>query len=210
MGGTGSYILDLVSKTPVREIHLYDGDRFVQHNAFRAPGAHSGDDIAAVPQKVAHFGRIYRQLHRGIVEHDEFISETNVEQLRSLDFVFLTVDNGRARRLLVTKLEEFGVPFIDVGLGVYEVDGALAGMVRTTTSTSTQRRHVHDKQRIPFSGGEANDYSLNIQIADLNALNATLAVIRWKKLLGYYADQEREHFSLYQIGGNHLINEDLA
>ena len=34
VGGTGSYILDLVAKCPVAEIHLYDGDRFSSHNAF--------------------------------------------------------------------------------------------------------------------------------------------------------------------------------
>ena len=39
LGGTGSYILDYVSKTRVAEIHLFDGDRFAQHNAFRAPGS---------------------------------------------------------------------------------------------------------------------------------------------------------------------------
>jgi tRNA A37 threonylcarbamoyladenosine dehydratase len=38
LGGTGSYVLDLVVKTPVREIHAFDGDWFVQHNAFRSPG----------------------------------------------------------------------------------------------------------------------------------------------------------------------------
>jgi hypothetical protein len=36
LGGSGSYVLDLVAKTPVKEIHLYDGDTFLQHNAFRA------------------------------------------------------------------------------------------------------------------------------------------------------------------------------
>jgi tRNA A37 threonylcarbamoyladenosine dehydratase len=35
LGGTGAYVLDLVAKTPVREIHLFDGDTFFQHNAFR-------------------------------------------------------------------------------------------------------------------------------------------------------------------------------
>ena len=39
IGGTGSYVLDLIAKTPVREIHLYDGDVFLNHNGFRAPGA---------------------------------------------------------------------------------------------------------------------------------------------------------------------------
>jgi len=46
LGGTGSYVLDLMAKTPVREIHLFDGDQFEQHSAFRAPGAASIDDIA--------------------------------------------------------------------------------------------------------------------------------------------------------------------
>lgn len=34
LGGTGSYVLDLVAKTPVGQIHLFDGDLFLQHNAF--------------------------------------------------------------------------------------------------------------------------------------------------------------------------------
>jgi hypothetical protein len=32
-------VLDFTAKTHVKEIHLFDGDTFFQHNAFRAPGA---------------------------------------------------------------------------------------------------------------------------------------------------------------------------
>jgi hypothetical protein len=209
LGGTGSYVLDLVAKTPVKEIHLFDGDRFVQHNAFRAPGAHRGENIASAPQKVTHYAQIYRNLRRGIVEHDCYVDETNIDMLRQMDFAFVCIDNGAGRRLAIPKLEEFGVPFIDVGLGVYQVDDRLAGLVRLTTSTPEYRQHVHQYRRVPFAGGDENDYGLNIQIADLNALNAALAVIRWKKLVGFYLDQEHEHHSLYQIAGNHLINEDF-
>jgi hypothetical protein len=46
LGGTGSYVLDLVAKTPVRKIHLFDGDRMLNHNAFRAPQV--GHDMAPV------------------------------------------------------------------------------------------------------------------------------------------------------------------
>jgi hypothetical protein len=35
--GTGVYVLDQVVKTPVPEIHLFDGDVFLNHNAFRSP-----------------------------------------------------------------------------------------------------------------------------------------------------------------------------
>ncbi len=41
LGGTGAYILDFLAKTPAEEIHLFDPDRFLQHNAFRTPGAAS-------------------------------------------------------------------------------------------------------------------------------------------------------------------------
>ena len=51
VGGTGSYILDLVAKTPVREIHLFDGDDFLQHNAFRSPGAPSLEELRVIPQE---------------------------------------------------------------------------------------------------------------------------------------------------------------
>ncbi len=45
LGGTGAYILDLVAKTPVKEIHIYDGDTFDQHNAFRSPGSSAMNDL---------------------------------------------------------------------------------------------------------------------------------------------------------------------
>jgi hypothetical protein len=64
LGGTGAYVLDLVAKTPAGQIHLYDGDRHLQHNAFRAPGAPSIDELRRVPQKVAHFQAIYSRMPR--------------------------------------------------------------------------------------------------------------------------------------------------
>src|SRR5262249_18693651 len=54
LGGTGSYVLDLVTKTPVREIHLFDGDLFLQHNAFRSPGAPSINELRERPSKVSY------------------------------------------------------------------------------------------------------------------------------------------------------------
>lgn len=64
LGGTGSYVLDLVAKTPVDRIHLFDDDEFLQHNAFRAPGAPSIGELAARPFEVDHFASIYSAMHR--------------------------------------------------------------------------------------------------------------------------------------------------
>jgi len=62
------------------------------------------------------------------------------------------------------------------------------------------RDHVRAKNRIPLNWGAENEYDKNIQIADLNALNAALAVVAWKKLLGFYHEAPRMHYSTYTIG----------
>lgn len=209
LGGTGSYVLDLVAKTPVMEIHTYDGDWYVQHNAFRSPGAASLEDLRARQRKVDYFQRKYAPMRRGIVPHPVYVDESNVDELRGFDFVFLCMDGRPGKEAVVRKLEEFGVPFIDTGMGIENTSDGLRGVLRVTTSTPAQRSHVWGKHRIPFSNGKANDiYASNIQVADLNALNAALAVIRWKKYFGFYADLEGEHFVTYTIDGNAMTNED--
>jgi hypothetical protein len=209
LGGTGSYVLDMVAKTPVKEIQLFDGDKYLQHNAFRSPGAPSIDELRAAPQKVDYFAARYSNMRKGIVPHACYIDASNVDQLGGMDFVFLCLDKGGARRLIVDKLEELGIPFIDVGMGINLVDDALLGILRVTSSPAEQREHVRPKGRIPFSDDDDNnEYSRNIQIADLNALNAALAVIKWKKLCGFYVDLDKEHHSTYTIDGNMLLNDD--
>lgn len=209
VGGTGSYVLDLVAKTPVPEIHLFDGDDFLNHNAFRCPGAPSIEELRAKPKKVAYFRDLYSKMRRSIIAHDCYIDESNVELLREMDFVFICIDKGKAKRLIVERLEEWGTPFIDVGMGVQLVDDALLGILTVATSTPGKRNHL--RGRVAFSDGQAeNEYSRNVQIADLNALNATLAVIKWKKLRGYYHDTGNEHFCAYTIANDRMTNEDVA
>jgi hypothetical protein len=210
-GGTGAYVLDLVAKTPVRAIHVFDKDKYLQHNAFRTPGGASLEQLKAILDKVQYLKDTYSRMHRNIIAHPFHIDNSNVDCLRGMDFVFLCLDGGRDKQAIVEKLEELGIPFIDVGMGVELVDDRLLGVLRVTTSTPEKRDHVRGKKRISFAGdGYENMYSRNVQIAELNALNAALAVIKWKKLCGFYADLEKEHFSTYTIDGNMLINEDRA
>jgi len=207
LGGTGSYILDLVAKTPVKEIHLYDGDTFYQHNAFRSPSAPSIDDLAALLPKVNYFKNLYGKMHRGIIDHPVYLDAANVEELRGMDFVFVCLDKGSPKKLIVEKLEEFNVPFTDVGMGVQLSDDALGGIVRLTTSTPQMRNHFRGRVSFEDVPGE-DDYNRNIQIADLNALNAALAIIKWKKLFGFYRDLKSEHHSQFSIDTGLLLNED--
>jgi hypothetical protein len=206
VGGTGSYVLDQVSKTPVAEIHLFDDDTFYTHNAFRGPGAATVEQLRAAPLKVDYWRERYSAMHRGIVTHDYRVTEANAAELASFDFVFLCMDSGPDKLAIVEALEADGVAFIDTGIGVQEVGGALRGTVRVTTSTPEKRDHV--RQRVSFAAPQAdNDYERNIQVADLNALNAVLAVIKWKKLTGFYHDFEHEYDSTYTIN-SHLLTRD--
>ena len=207
LGGTGSYIFDSVAKTPVKEIHLFDGDDFLSHNAFRAPGAASLDELNRRPKKVDRLAAEYAVMKRGIVAHPYAITEDNVDELRDMDFVFLSMEGGAVKRVIVERLVDWGQCFVDVGMGLKNNADGLRGTLRVTTSTSA--KHDHLTSRIDFSDPEPDDiYDENIQVADLNALNATLAVIKWKKACMVYADLEHEHNSVYTLDGNCIANED--
>jgi hypothetical protein len=206
LGGTGSYVFDLIAKTPVREIHLFDGDRFLQHNAFRTPGAATLDQLRSAPYKVDYLKGIYAAMHTGIVAHPYNIITDNADQLGGMDFAFVCIDGGARKRAIIEKLEQVNIPFIDTGLGVELGEDGLLGMVRVTTSTREQRDHFRSKVSLADGDGE-NLYRHNIQIADLNALNAALAVIKWKKLMRFYQDLDREHDATYVISGNRLLND---
>jgi hypothetical protein len=102
-----------------------------------------------------------------------------------------------------------GTPFVDVGIGVIIDDGQLSGVVRVTTSTASTREIA--APRISYADGddEANEYATNIQIAELNALNAALAVIRWKKQFGVYRDARKDFYTGYSIATGEIVSEGL-
>ena len=208
LGGTGSYVLDLIAKTPVKEIHLFDGDVFLQHNAFRSPSAPSIELLDQRLKKVNYFTSIYSQMHSGIKPHSDFLTTENLYLLDGLDSVFICMDTNEAKGMILTHLKQKSISFLDTGLGVNLGVNNLVGTVRVTTGTAKKLDHI--PQRIGTQDIEQNEYATNIQIADLNALNAVMAVIKWKKLLGFYQDVKQEHHSTYSINTSQLLNEDFT
>ncbi len=208
LGGTGSYILDLVAKTPAREIRIFDADEFMQHNAFRAPGAASIEELREVPKKVDYFKGIYSKMHRNIVAHAVALRPDNLDLLNGITFAFISMDAGEDKLAVVKRLEALGVGFIDVGMGLELVDGSLGGILRVTASTPEKRDHVHQGCVSFVGGGQKDIYASNIQVADLNALNAILAVIKWKKIRGFYRDLEQEYHTTYTTDGGMLLNSE--
>lgn len=208
LGGTGSYILDFIAKTPVDNIFLFDNDEFLLHNAFRAPGAPNIEILNARYKKVDYFASIYSKMHKGIIPCAEKITEQNIEILKGLSFVFTCIDNNSARGMIISNLKNFKIPFIDVGLGVEIVDDSLAAILRVTLGTPSKLDHI--PLRIGIVDTIDNEYSSNIQIADLNAMNAIMAVLRWKKFCGFYKDLKEEHHSTYTVNTGQLLNDDFT
>ncbi len=206
LGGTGSYVLDQVAKTPVQEIHLFDGDRFLQHNAFRSPGAPSIKQLDRQYFKTGYFKMIYSKMHRGIKSHPKYLDESNVSMLEELDFVFLCIDKGSAKKGIIEYLIDKKIPFIDVGLDVTVAGQSLLATVRSTLVTDQMTDHI--PSRISLTDRDADEYASNIQIADMNALNAIMAVIKWKKHIQFYQDDEGEFSTFYSTNVNEMFNED--
>ncbi|MBN2857451.1 MAG: ThiF family adenylyltransferase [Candidatus Delongbacteria bacterium] len=207
LGGTGSYILDFLTKTPVTELHLFDEDKFLNHNAFRSPGAPSIEDLEKQPSKVSYFSGIYIKMRKNIIAHEYFIDEKNLNELKGFNFVFLCIDNSKSKKEIIEFLHSENINFIDCGMGLSLVDDVIIGSLRVTLSSSNKKDHVFERINT-CDTDEDEAYQSNIQIAELNALNAALAVIKWKKKCGFYQDIEKEFNIVYSLNVNQLISSD--
>ena len=207
LGGTGSYILDLVAKSHAKEIHLFDGDHLFNHNAFRYPGAVGIESLNEQPLKVDYLIEKYSVMRNGLTGHPYYLNSSNLDELIAFDFVFLCVDDNEIRHKCVQFLVENKIKFVDVGLGVNLVNEQVIGSIRVTSYDTRMSEHLDS--RIPKGEDLNNEYSTNIQIAELNCLNATLAVIKWKKIVGFYQDLVEESNSIYSLNNALLLSEDV-
>jgi molybdopterin/thiamine biosynthesis adenylyltransferase len=207
LGGTGSYILDLIAKTEIEEIRLYDDDVFLQHNSFRIPGAASSEVLNKKMLKVEYLESIYSRIHNNVIPNGLKIDSENFILLTGLSFVFICIDSNESRKQIVEGLQKLEIGFIDCGLGVNTtVDDSLTGQIRITSSSDIGNSHL--VKRLSFEDAGDNEYSQNIQIAELNCLNATFAVIMWKKQLGFYSDIYQELNLTYNINTSQLIKDE--
>lgn len=207
LGGTGSYVLDLLSKCCVHAIHLFDDDVFEQHSAFRAPGAATIDDLRARRNKVDHFASRYRGIHRGVVPHAVRIDVQTVPLLDVLDFAFVCIDDAAAKPPIMERLAVRGIPYADVGMGLHASERGIVGAIRTTLVTPEDASMV---DRIPVLGDPDGVYSTNIQICELNALNAAFAVIAWKQHYGFYAANRSTGNSVFVLEDGMVHNEEFS
>lgn len=188
LGGTGSYILDALAKTPIEAIHLYDDDIVEPATVYRMPGALTIEEAHQKAHKTDHLQSVYCRMRSGIESHPVRVDQNNVHVLDDCNFVFIAVDHGPSRGLIARHLAEKGIPFIDVGLGVNRVpeDVKLLARVRVMAISSETKSLV---DRLPIADDEEDAVYNNIQVAELNALNAMLAVIVYKQKIGFYSEE---------------------
>ena len=206
LGGTGSYILDFLVKTPVREIRGFDLDRFEVHNSFRSPGRLLKIELGKPKANV--YANRYANFRTGLRLEARMLDGESSEELAGVTFAFVCVDSGAARGEIFRLLMAEGIPYIDVGMGPkLSKEGLIKGMLRTTYYAPEHAESTLAAGHAETSAAAEDVYRSNIQISELNALNAALAVIRFKQLRGFYADQTPGANLLFDISDLKIVSD---
>ena len=191
VGGTGSYLVDVLAKTNVRELHLFDDDVMKIHNAFRVAGAARVGELNGKKHKVDWHAERYRNVRvEGLHLYRMELSDDNLNTLCKCTTVFIAVDDLTVRRTIQRACAAMGILHIGVGIGL-EVEGPnndqIGGMVKIETNfnASNVMKDTHDTPK-PAGGEMDNVYDSNIQTAELNMLGAALAITEWKAVRGIY------------------------
>jgi hypothetical protein len=205
LGGTGAYLLDFLIRTPVREIRGFDRDVFHVHNAFRSPGRVQEDEFNR-PKPDVYQGR-YEEFRHGLSLKAKHIDASCAEELDGVTFAFVCVDKGSSRAAIFELLMARKIPFIDVGMGLRRKDGRLNGMVRVTYYPAHQAEKMKAKGLSELSDQPGDAYRNNIQTGEMNALNAALAIMKFKQLRGFYFEEIPNYHLLFEVGDLKIVSE---
>jgi hypothetical protein len=203
LGGTGSYLLDFLVKTPVKEIRAFDADRYHVHNAFRSPGKLDESDLGKGKAEV--YQSRYKDFREGLVLHQKYVDHSSAGDFEGVTFAFVCLDKGSARAEIFDLLISLGIPFIDVGMGLNRKQGALAGTLRSTYYAASDAAKVRELQLAEMVDDPDDIYRRTVQIAELNALNAAIAVVRYKQLRGFYLDDNALFHALMSLENLHMF-----
>ena len=176
----------------------FDGDLFCVHNAFRSPGRLEESELG---QSKAHvYGGRYENFRTGLTASPTFLDASSQDDLDGVTFAFVCVDRGKSRAGIFDLLISKGIPFIDVGMGLNRRRGPLNGMLRTTYYSAEHAQMIRDRALAPLVDAPDDEYRTNIQISELHALNACLAVIRFKQIRGFYFEEIPYYHLLLEVG----------
>ena len=142
----------------------------------------------------------YDSFRKGLTAIPKLVDASCAEDLEGVTFAFVCVDKGSSRAGVFDLLLSRHIPFIDVGMGLRRQGSALSGMLRSTYYSASEGQRVRDMQLSELSDAPDELYRNNIQISELNALNACLAIIRFKELRGFYLEEVPYYHLLFDVG----------
>jgi hypothetical protein len=207
LGGTGSYVLDFLIKIPVKEIRGFDFDDFHVHTAYRSPGKLVDTELGKSKAEV--YKSRYESFREGLRIEKRYIDAQSFESLDGVSFAFVCVDKGKSRSGIFDLLISNKIPFIDVGMGLNRVRGPLDGTLRATYYSVEDAQRLRDLALAELVDDPADEYRIHIQTAELNALNAALAVLKFKQIRGFYFDQDALNSLVVQVGNIKTLHEAL-
>lgn len=216
LGGTGAYVLDLMAKTPVAEIHLLDSDEMNWHNFMRAPGAPTAEEIESLHKgclrKVDYYHAKYDSLREGIHPHPVRVDNSSVfaEFLSEhpIDYAFVCIDqrtdsDSPRQDVVYSALSAAKIPFIDSGISITLADNTVTGAVTTSAYAAGC---LTWKDAIPNarSTGILPGYR-NVQLPEVNALAAALAVMEWRRCTGQYVSRSTSFLHKFRLDTSRIV-----
>lgn len=206
LGGTGFYIFDLMAKTAVQEVCGFDGDKYHVHNAYRSPGRLDENDLDQFKADVCRSR--YSNFRKNLTLVNTYIDRNSEEQLKGVTFAFVCVDKGSARAEIFDLLIRLGIPFIDVGMGLNRKQHSLAGTVRVTYYPPDKAAAMRDRKLAELVDHPEDEYRAQVQLSELNALNASIAVMRYKQVRGFYLDDKSPDHLLFDTPSLQVFLEE--
>jgi len=156
------------------------------------------------------FASRYQNFRGNLKIERRYIDRASSDSLDGVTFAFVCVDRGTARSEIFDLLIELGIPFIDVGMGLSDNTGSLSGMLRVTSFAVDDAARVRDEGHADLGDREEDLYRRNTQISELNALNAALAVIKYKQLRAFYSDSEPCNHFLFDIADLSIVTHSTV
>ena len=218
LGGTGSYVLDLVVKTPVKEIHLLDSDDADWHNFMRAPGAPTAAEIESRHngplKKVDYYHSKYASLREGIYPHVVRVDSPSTFRefflAHPIDYAFVCIDQvadeSPRQDVVYCGLSEAAVPFIDSGVSITLDDGRVRGAVTTSAyvAGSMDWKHAIPNAKVK---GDVLGYR-NVQLPEVNSLAASLAVMEWRRRTAQYVLGSSSFLHKFRLEEPRIVQAD--
>ena len=94
-------------------------------------------------------------------------------------------------------------------MGLKRTEGAIDGTLRATYYSVENAQRLRDLNLAELVDDPADEYRIHIQTAELNALNAALAVIKFKQIKGFYRDKDALNSLVMQVGNTKTLHEAL-